>query len=161
MKSLNPLLLLSALLIGGGSASSSLIGCAKKGDPSAEEEPFLVTMGGVQLIRRETGVTEEQDQLRYTIKVNNGLKGPVTVDRIEYSYSIGERDLGTETAPSGAVVQVGQTQDIVLVGRFEWRSTSDMPTGKAGVKGTIFWTGPHDVARTSTFSFVKDYAEQQ
>lgn len=157
MTSPRSLLLLAAL--GLGLPATSTLGCAKKGDPSAEEVPFEVALGAVELIRRDTGVAEEQDQLRFPLKITNGLKGPVTVSRVEYSFSIGERELGTATHDSGAVVQVGQTQDVVLIGRFEWRQTSDMPTGKAGVKGTVYWVGPHDIARTTTFNLSKDYAE--
>ncbi len=160
MNALSRLALIAVLGLGGTTLATTSLGCAKKSEPVEVKEGFQVNMGTVTLVRRDTGFVEEQDQLRYVLRVTNSLKGPLTVDKVDYSFGIGDRELGTGSDSPKKVVAVGATEKVNITGAFEWRQTSEMPAGKAWVKGTMYWTGPNN-PRTTTFEFSKEYTESE
>ncbi len=162
MSSLSRTALAGLLALGVALPASSLLGCAKKSEPVAAQpgSKFTTTLGKVTLLRRDTGVSREDDSLTYMLRVTNGMAGDATVDRVEFSFGIGDRELGTGTAAPALKVAAGDTGKVQLGGTWEWRQQSDMPDGQAWVRGTVYWTGPHQ-ARTTTFEHVKDYEESQ
>lgn len=153
------LALLSAFAVGGLSLGAT--GCAKKKAPEAAEpgSAFQVELKKVELVRRDTTTVVEHGQLRYSVALNNGLKGgEVKVDRIEYSFGVGDRSMGSDTLAVGKAVASGATENLLLVGKFEWRDDSAMPAGDAWIKGTVHWTGPN-AARSTTFDAKKAWVE--
>ena len=157
MKSSFTLALALGLLFGGAGLSTT--GCAKKKAPESVEpgSNFTVGLSKAELLRRETTTVREFDQIRYTLDLNNGLTGgAVKVDKIEFSYGIGERDIGTETVTPAVSVDAGGKASTTVIGRFEWRETSTMPEGDAWIKGTVYWTGPN-AARTTPFDLSTAY----
>lgn len=152
------LALVFTLGLAGLPLATTSVGCAKKGDTEAAVN-YELTLGSAELVRRPTGAEEEQDALRYQLRFTNSLQGPATIDKVDFSYGIADRELGNDSASPGLQVAVGDTGKISLIGRFEWRQSSEMPGDKAFLKGTVYWTGPNGNARTSPFDFSMAYTE--
>lgn len=151
--------LVLALGIAGLPLATTATGCAKKAEPEAPAAGTTIELGKVELVRRATGTTEEQDSLRYVLRFTNSLQGAATIDKVEYSYGIGERELGNGSETPAMSVAVGDTGKIFITGRFEWRQDSEMPADNAFLKGTVYWTGPNGNARTSPFELKKAYEQ--
>lgn len=136
------------------------VGCAKKAEPVAEPDVnYQITLGKAELVRQQLEGVEERNSLRYLLRFTNGLKGPAVIDKIEFTYGIGDRELGSETVTPKQSVAVGDTGTVYLVGQFEWRTTSELPGQQATLKGTVYWTGPNGNARTSPFEFAQAYED--
>ncbi|NOY26207.1 MAG: hypothetical protein GXP62_10085 [Oligoflexia bacterium] len=154
------MILTLALGLLAGGASITTTGCGKKATPAAAVpgEKFAVTIGKVEMLRRGTPTVREANEMRYTLRLNNDLAGgAVTVDKIDFSYGVGDRDLGSSSLSPGTSVASGAIAKVTLIGNFEWREDSAAPTGDGWVKGTVYWTGPN-ASRTTTFDLSKEYS---
>ncbi|RME20465.1 MAG: hypothetical protein D6798_20435 [Deltaproteobacteria bacterium] len=162
MSRLTRIVLAGCLVAGAATTSSTLLACAKQSEPAAAApgSKFTVHLGDVTVTRRATGASREDDILTFHVRLTNGLAGDVVVDRVEYSFGIGERELGSTTLTPALTISSGDTSTIRLGGTWEWRQQSDLPEGQAWVRGTVYWTGPHQ-ARTTTFELSGDYEETQ
>lgn len=156
---ISTLALFGSLLVGGLVTTST--GCAKKKAPEAAEpgSAFTVDLNRVELVRRDTTTVVEHGQLRYILSLNNGLKGgSVAVDRIEYTFGVGERTYGTDTLKVGKSVAMDGKEVITVVGKFEWRDDSSVPQENGWIKGTAYWTGPN-AERTTAFELKGPWTE--
>lgn len=158
MKPSMTLALTLGLLFGGAALTST--GCAKKKAPEAAVpgENFVVTLERADLISHQTETVREFNSIRYTLVMENGLPGgSVKVDRIDFSYGIGDRDIGTESVVPELTITPSGKGNAVVSGKFEWRDTSALPEGKAWVKGTVHWTGPN-ASRSTAFDLSTGYS---
>lgn len=158
MKTSQILALGLGLIAGGASLTST--GCAKKKAPEAVAPGgnFTVDIGKVELLRQSTSTVREKSELRYTLRLTNGMTGgAVAVDKVDFSFGIGDRELGAESSVPNASVAVGEMGKITLIGHFDWSADAEMPAGQAWVKGTVNWTGPN-AERKTPFEFTKEYS---
>ena len=158
MKTSQILALALGLIAGGASLTST--GCAKKKAPEAAAPGanFAVDIGKVELLRQSTITVREKNELRYTLRLTNGLTGgAVTVDKIDFSFGIGERELGSESNVPNTSVAAGEMGKVTLIGHFDWSQDAEMPAGEGWVKGTVNWTGPN-ASRSTPFEFSKEYS---
>lgn len=139
--------------------AASQVGCAKKNktEEPAAAEPITLDIGKLEVIRRPGADGQEKNQLRATLRVTNGQPKAITIDKVEYSYGIGSKELGTDTDEFGESVAPGEMGKVTLVGDWNWREDSNLPGDTGYVKGTIHWTGGSGNARTTPFDFSKAF----
>jgi len=162
MKTSLRLALTLAMLAGGMTLSAVDTGCAKKNKTEAPVETFKVNLSGVTFLRQSTTTIREHNEMRYDLRITNDLPGgPITINRIDFAYSVGSENLGTEAMAPAATIAKGDTQTITVIGHFEWRETSTLPAADAKITGTISWTGPNGNVRSTPFDLSHAYVEGQ
>lgn len=131
-----------------------VIGCGKKTEPEAAADAPGVTadLARLVVIRKEVAGTAEKPTFRGVLTIQNDYNGEITLDRVEYSGTVGRHPMPDSLEQLDIAVPANSATELRLDARFTWKDDAPMNFERGAVTGTLYYRGPKGKMRQLPFA---------